>query len=54
MMSEFRVHPAVLEALSGATVAKFLERGYMTHWPFAWTRKGWAWFRSARHMGEAA
>ena len=52
-MRECRVHPLVLETLSGATVARLLERGYMTAWPFAWTRKGWRWFKSATRR-EAA
>ncbi len=45
-MREYRVYPSVLQSLSGATTARLLERGYMTQWPFAWTARGYAWFKS--------
>ncbi len=53
MRRETRIHPNVLQALSGATVARMLDQGYLSQWPFAWTRKGWRWFTSAMR-GEAA
>ena len=55
-MRPIRVHPRVLQSLSGATVARLLDRGYMTEFPFAWTAEGWTWFRSllGRPSGHAS
>jgi transposase len=48
MIKEIKVYPSTLRTLSAVAVAQFIDVGYMTEWPHAWTRKGWRLLTSNR------